>query len=295
MTEFSNIPWISDGKRPSWVQDDDLMQFSGSSFAAKHWPLDVAGIRYFFPTTHPYSICAEYNAKHPDRPQMVPWNPKPGEKVGGPEDWHRSSVLLRDGYSMLSPTSVERWNHLASSYDIVGYVPKASTSSLAGEPKVEITEAQLESLHKAQIASFDSFEGPVPVAGASGSTGEGYVEAEEMLRDLISVNDISATAIRVARDHMMQFVRRYEAPYNPDTHAIIDKSTHVAVRKRTREEADKRFKQLDSNGRTYREAHIAHLSELGIIIPDPDPIDTAAANNNIPPDALRAALKELGK
>lgn len=74
MLKFSNIPWISDGKRPSWVQDDDLMMRLGWKSSAKDCNFHRSGAAYHFPTDHPYSICAEYNAKHPDRPQMVPWN-----------------------------------------------------------------------------------------------------------------------------------------------------------------------------------------------------------------------------
>ncbi len=41
------------------------------------------------------------------------------------------------------------------------------------------------------------------------SAAQGYTEAEHMLRDLIGLRLISDTAIRVARDHMLQFARSY--------------------------------------------------------------------------------------
>src|SRR3546814_7013377 len=45
----------------------------------------------------------------------------------------------------------------------------------------------------------------IPIAATRGL---GYTEAEAMLGDLISKDRVSDTAIRVARDHMIQFARK---------------------------------------------------------------------------------------
>jgi len=44
--------------------------------------------------------------------------------------------------------------------------------------------------------------------GVNDRATQGYEEAEAMLRDLLTPDLISGTAIRVARDHMMQFLRK---------------------------------------------------------------------------------------
>ena len=64
----------------------------------------------------------------------------------------------------------------------------------------------------------------VPVA-------QGYAEAEAMLRDLILPSQISGTAIRVARDHMMQFVR-FSYPWKPveGLEGVEDARKYIASR-----------------------------------------------------------------
>src|SRR3546814_20255968 len=49
---------------------------------------------------------------------------------------------------------------------------------------------------------------PQNVILIAATRGLGYTEAEAMLGDLISKDRVSDTAIRVARDHMIQFARK---------------------------------------------------------------------------------------
>lgn len=134
MTEFSKIPWICDGNRPAWLQDDDWIRLDNISLKAKYFNSWIIGDKYYFPTNHPYSICAEYNAKNPAKPQMVPWNTKQGEHVNAPEDWDEGEVLLRDGMKYRD-SAYYRWGNESYAYDIVGYVPEANTSSLSEPTK----------------------------------------------------------------------------------------------------------------------------------------------------------------
>lgn len=48
---------------------------------------------------------------------------------------------------------------------------------------------------------------------AGGAADRNYAAAEEMLRDILGPERISGTAIRVARDHMVQFARRLPQQY----------------------------------------------------------------------------------
>lgn len=268
MTEFSNIPWISDAKRPSWVQDDDLVRCYGREFKARDCYFWFRSL-YYFPTDHPYSICAEYNARNPAKPQMVPWNPKRGEVVKAPKD-SGGNVLLRSGVKCVN-NEFFRWDNLERYSDIVGYVPKVSTSSLAGEPETVCSAPH----------NFSAGGEHSPVAGETTVVPSGSTDDDDE-------NDYLEKSFR----HRLKI--RKVSTYNPETHAIIDKSTHGVYDLKTHCAVPKMTKS-EWRDLQYIGGFSVWARESGIVIPDPDPIDTAAAKHNIPPDALRAALKELGK
>lgn len=167
-------------------------------------------------------------------------------------------------------------------YEQCSFCQSAATTSVADESDFF---AACPTCAIAWIANpgFASTASPSPAIpeGTSGEGGgaQGYVEAEAMLRDLILPTQISDTAIRVARDHMMQFVR-LSYPWKPveGLEGVEDARKWVAAR-------------CDSADQSGARSITINTAVLRLAFPEPDATQTREAEG-VEPDwaAIRAAV-----
>jgi len=140
-----------DGQRPAWLADDDVIQWSKS--AERLW-LPRRGINASVYDQSDYDENIKFirlPVDHWAYPAILkgftPW--AGGEAA--PDDWDEGEVLLRDRQS-LPAYCINRWRHLDTSDDVIGYRKR--------------TEAAADPLETLKQAAPASFRGPVSIGAA---------------------------------------------------------------------------------------------------------------------------------